>query len=171
MVPPPATSPGDQIAALALIVSIVAALISSGSLFLEIRRWFEAGPKMNIRVIPDAEEMPPARYPRPMLAMTVTNRGNTATTITSMLCFAQHPRWQFWRRQPLMTGIVPDDTVPFEIGINQRWMGRLNYDDRLSGFRAKGQLYVGVACSHSPKNFLRRVPPQKSETPKIEVGT
>lgn len=162
----------DEIAALALVVAILSAIISAGSLFLEIRRWFEAGPKIHISLIADALQFPEPVDPQPMLVITVTNRGDTPTTITHMIAFAQHPTWQIWRRKPMMTGVVNTtmQPIPFEVGVNKYWMGRLNYDAELRSYRANHQLYVGVICSHSRRNFLKRVPRAKRDIPTETVG-
>lgn len=155
----------DLIAALALIVS-------SGAFFLEVRRWFESGANLHISLMADAIEMPAPPVDKPMLVLSVTNRGDTPTTITHMICVARNPRWKFWRERIIMNGIVNTiiQPLPFELGVNRTWMGRLNYDERLLGFRAKGQLYVGVIASHSNKYFLKRVPKEKPDIPTDKVG-
>lgn len=155
----------DFIAALAL-------LVSGGALALEIRRWFEAGPKIHISLIADAVMMPDDGQ-GDRLAITVYNRGGVPTTVTHMIVFAMHPRWQFWRRQKdrMLAGVVNTvvQPIPHELGINQRWMGMMRYDDRTNGFRQAGQLYVGVLCSHSSREYLVRVPPKKAEDAKQEL--
>lgn len=64
-------------------IAAYAAIVSTGALFLELRRWFEAGPRLNIHVMPEAKTFNiPGTEKNIYLLATVTNRGNTPTTIT-----------------------------------------------------------------------------------------
>lgn len=132
-------NPSDFIAALAL-------LTSGAALALEVRRWVDSGPKLHLSVISDAIEIP---YDDGIdkLFLTVTNRGDVPTTITNMVCFFLYPRWKFWRRKPIMTGIVNTTgyPIPYEVGVNQSWTGRLNYNKALQDARSRGEYMLG--CS------------------------
>lgn len=153
------------------VTALVAIVISAGALTLELRRWFDSGPKLHLSLIADGMLMP-GDDGVAKLFITVTNRGDTPTTITHMICFAQWPWWQFWQRKPIMTGIVNSSIqpIPYEVGVNRSWMGRLNYDDTLDAYRAKGQLYVGVIANHSGRQYLKLVPPKRPDALKDVVG-
>jgi hypothetical protein len=101
------------------------------------------------------------------LALNVTNRGDTPTTITHMIVYKYRSWFHRWRTKPHFTAIVPNPvmpgmvgTLPYELGLNKYWLGVLNFGE-LSEAREKGELYVGVIASHSNRNFLVHVPPRK----------
>lgn len=65
-------------------MAIIALMISSGSLFLEIRRWFESGVNLKLTCI-----MHPYIDELLYIGVTVSNRGDTSTTLTK-LTFVYH---------------------------------------------------------------------------------
>jgi len=58
-------------------VAVYAAIVATGALFLEVRRWFESGPRLNIHVMPEAKTFNlPGTENNTYLVATVKNRGN-----------------------------------------------------------------------------------------------
>ena len=129
--------------------------------------WFESGPRLRLSVMADAEIYP--RYDgTPRLVLSVTNRGDTPTTLTHMVFYQYRSVFHRWINKRLSQGFVARPAVtagmsnlPFELGVNKIWHGALNYDSDLSEARKKRRLYIGVFASHSNRVFVSRVPPVK----------
>ena len=155
-------NPSDWIAVLALVVA-------SGALALEVRRWFESGPRLHLSLMADAVEFPHGDG-EPKLALTVINRGGASTTLTHMVGYVYPSRWAKYRHRPAYAGLVNSSRIPSEIGINHTWMGMMNYAPKLSEARQKGQLYVGVIASHASGVFLVWVPPPRDDLPNEKIA-
>lgn len=147
-------------------LAVIAIVVSAGALSLEVRRWVESRPRLHLRMMADAIEIP-SDDDSPKLALFVTNRGSEPTTITHMIAFAYASRWGWLRGKPTKQGVVNSPNVPAEVGINRQWMGKMLYTDDFVAARAKGLLYVGVIASHSNKNYLMKVPPRSPDLPKL----
>lgn len=145
-------TPTDFIATLALMVSCF-------TLALELKRWFDAGPKLKLSVMGDAVVIPDDDGEQKLL-LTVVNRGDTPTTITHMIVFTFTNRWKYLRKRPATSGLVNSTlmAIPVEVGINKTFMGMMRYDEKLMKARKAGHLYIGVHATHSNKPFLIRVP-------------
>lgn len=153
----------DWIASFALVVS-------GGAFALELRRWFASGPKLILSVMADAMAIP-NEGDDPFLVLTVTNRGDTPTTITHMIGLRYENWWQRWRNRPQNAGIVNTSImpIPHSLGVNQSWMGRMNYNEPTNEWRSKDQLYIGVNASHSDKYFVIKVPKKKPNLPTEKI--
>jgi hypothetical protein len=153
-----------------------AAIVSTGALFLEIRRWVEAGPRLNIHVMPEAKTINlPGTEKNTYLLATVTNRGNAATTITHFV-FRDYETWfNHLRSKPVWTAIVPDPhphpharqmSQPLQPG--ERWTGMALHHEELKRRMDGGYLYVVIFASHTDKLISKRVhrlakPPQDAK--------
>lgn len=151
-------------------LAIIAIVISSGALFLEIRRWFESKPHLDLTVMRDAISFP---YDdgKPKLALTVINRGGTPTTLTHAVGFLFASRWQKLRRKPYQAWLVNSPKIPAELGVNKTWIDTMLYNDETLEGRAKGHLYVGVIAAHRNREFLIRVPAKGPNVPKEKGAT
>jgi hypothetical protein len=145
-------------------VAIIALIISTAGFMLQFLRWLDEGPKLKLSVMADAVFIP-ARDDRDMLALTVINRGSVSTVITHMIAFTYDSRWKRLRNKASMSAIVNStlQPIPSPLGVNEKFMGSMAYDDRTRKARADGRLYVGVVASHTNKEFLIHVPPAKSK--------
>lgn len=165
-----ALNSSDLIAALALAVAAASFAIS----YLQ---WFGGSPRFHITLMADAVLIPDPE-PGPKLALYVTNRGGTPTTITHCVVFFYKSWVHRWLlRKPYWTAIVPNPStnplapgIPARIGINEYWHGIIYYRDEIPKAREKGHLYVGVIASHSRRNFLIKVPKAKGDIPKHKVS-
>ena len=138
---------------------------------LEVRRWIESGVRLHLSVIADANEFPKDDG-KEKLVLSVINRGSTPTTIRLFVAYAYKSLIHRVLNKSYFEAFVGNPTVqplPFELGTNKSWMGILNYTDKLKMARGKGQLLVGVACTHSGKIFLKRVPTQTAQLPSKEI--
>lgn len=139
------------------IIATYAAVVATGALALEIRRWFESGPRLRLSLMADAAiwngHISNDRY----FVLNVTNIGNLPTTITHMVLLdyenifgylTKRPKWQALVNEPQpQTG---HGRIPHVIEPGKIWMGmaKFNNDVDLSKRRAKGYLFVGIIASH-----------------------
>lgn len=149
-------------------IAIIALIVSSGALFLEVRRWFEEKPRLKLSVMRDAIEFPDDDG-KPKLALTVVNRGNMPTTLTHMVAFLYKSRWHKWRRKSYRAGLVNSTRIPAELGVNKNWIGMMLYEEDMLEGRNRGELYVGVIAAHSDREFLVHVPAKEKTVPKRKI--
>jgi hypothetical protein len=150
-------------------IAIIALVIATGALALEIRRWFEGRPRLYLSVMGDAITFPHDDG-RPKLALSVIKRGAVPTMLTHMVAFTYRSRWDRLRAKPDVAGIINSDRIPADLGVNKTWFGTMYYDDRTTSSREKGLLYVGVIASHRRGEVLVRVPP-KREVPDKKIDS
>lgn len=159
-------TPTDFVATLALIVATF-------TFALELKRWFDSGPKLKLYVIADAMIFPDDDG-HDKLMLSAINRGDVPTTITHMVAFIYDSKLDRLRNKPSLQGVVNSTMMPIpsELGVNKTFMGMMRYDEKLQKARQAGQLYVGVIATHSSKNHLIRVPPKEpgKELSKIADG-
>jgi len=138
-------------------------VVASCALFLQLGPWFYSRPRLKLSIIADAVEMPPTVVKKPMLALTVTNRGSEPTTLTHMIMFIYPTSRKFFRGKPTKEAFLPNPVgpIPHELGPNNYWIGQMVYDQLTTEARSKGRLYVGVYATHSNKQHLIRVPKRK----------
>lgn len=156
------------------LIAILALVISGAALTLELRRWFDDGPKIVVSVMADATLFPDDDG-KEKLALSAVNRGNTPTTLTHFVAFTYKSKIHKLLKKPISTGLVANPGMhahahlPQEIGVNKTWMGLMNYSDKLQKARVDGQLYVGVIATHSNKTYLAKVQAKKLDIPENEI--
>jgi hypothetical protein len=141
-----------------------AAVVSTGALFLEVRRWFESGPRLRLKVMPEAQLISGGRKdPNEYLFVWVTNVGSASTTITHMVLHQYRNVFQRLRRRPYSSAFVPRPEpsggigIPMSLAPGAIWQGVAEYDQDLREMADSGHLYVGVACSHRSREFMKKV--------------
>jgi hypothetical protein len=162
-----------KIALWALFVSGGWLAVTAGLFALAARRWFDEGVKLTMSVVADAIivgglERDKNKY----IALTVSNRGSAATTITHMVLF-NCPNWvsrvcptfapRIKRFRP-GTFIVNAPNIPSVLEPGRSWQGQAVHTPELTKRIDDGRPYVGVIGSHSNKPLLRRV--RKWKAPK-----
>ena len=152
--------------------AIYAAIVATGALFLEVRRWFESGPSLRLKLMTEASLLSGGmKDPRDFLFLWVTNTGAAPTTITHMVLLQYGNFIKRWRDRPYASAFVPMPQITGGPGLpallepGAIWTGAAEYDDGLREMVNSGHLYVGVACSHSDRNFLRKVPVKRAQEP------
>lgn len=146
--------------------AVYAAIVATGALALEIRRWVETRPRLVISVmrrgtVVNAQGPSEETY----LFVTVMNRGTSPTTTTHFeLLEFQH--WlNRWRLRPAQHLFVSDPrltgaraNIPSLLPPGGTWRGAAQHDSKLSELAQSGHLYVGIKASHSDRPVLKRVP-------------
>lgn len=159
-------------------IAAYAAVVATGALALEVRRWFESGARISINLMPEAETLNvPGTEGNIYLVATVTNRGNSPTTITHFAMrdygswigrIRRRSKWNAFVASPQPPGAVHN--LPSILEPGEVWSGLARYDEegnlkrRIRG----GYVYVAIYASHADKPTLQRVcvpaePPQDSE--------
>ena len=144
--------------------AIYAAIVATGALALEIRRWFESGPKLTLTLIPIAKlfggiEPDENEY----LCARITNRGDRPTTITN---FALHQYRSLIHRhlnRAFRSAIVPRPEVgggialPHVLQPGTQWAGMAIYNAELIDWARTGALFVAIYSSGSRRPIKRKV--------------
>ena len=157
-------------------VAVYAAIVATGALFLEVRRWFESGPRLNIHVMPEAKTFNlPGTENNTYLVATVKNRGNSPTTITHFVLRDYGTWFSHICSKPVWTAVVPNPTphphtsnVPKLLQPGEIWSGMARYEEDFKERVNAGYLYVLIYASHADKPVLKRVhrlakPPEDAE--------
>jgi hypothetical protein len=152
-------------------LSVIAIMISSGGLSIQLRNWLMSKPQLHLSVMAEALSFPDDdRGTR--AALTVINRGGEPTLLTHMIAFTYDNWWNRLRGKPTMTGIINSPHIPARLDVNATWMGMMFYTDDLRKDMRDGKLYIGVIASHSNRQFLIRVrPPTDKNVPTKSVAS
>lgn len=88
--------------------ALYAAIVATGALFLEVRRWFESGPKLNLGVMPEAQLASSAGVAQETyLVVNVSNRGASPTTLTHFSMVHYDSWWRRFLDKPSRSMVVP----------------------------------------------------------------
>ena len=145
-------------------VAIYAAIVATGALALEIRRWFEAGPKLALTVIAKARiyggiAPDESQY----LSVRVTNRGDRPTTVTNFGLLQYESRYKQYQNQSSRSAIIvqPEGEwgppLPHVLQPGTEWTGMAKYNDDLVEWAKTGKLYAAIHSSHARKPIVRKV--------------
>ncbi len=144
-------------------LAIYAAIISTGALALEIRRWFESGPRLSLLMIPVAQTRGGISDENRYLHITVSNRGAMPTTLTNFCLFQYKTIFHRWMQRPERAAVVPNterlggNPLPYVIVPGTDWHGATTYDQGLKDWALTGRLFVGVVSSHHHRARLKKV--------------
>lgn len=139
-----------------------AAIVATAALALEVRRWFESGPRLTLTVMPEAVtfgQFIPENHT--YLAARITNRGTQPTTITNYALHQYPTIFHRWMRRSTRSAIVthPEHgpNLPYVLQPGTEWMGSARYNDDMRDWVETGQLFVGIYHSHGKRPVLCRV--------------
>jgi hypothetical protein len=132
--------------------AIYAAIVATVALALEVRRWFESGPRLSISVVPEARIDDTTRL---FLVATVANRGDAPTSITRIALSAYGSRLGRIRAKPVWYRVIW--VGPTTINPGRMWETATVNDDELKRHISTGRLYVAIYASHSDKPIMKQV--------------
>lgn len=149
-------------------VAIYAAIVATGALFLEIRRWVESGPRLYITVSPNMQRFPLTDNKKYVMVF-VSNRGSSPTTLTNLVLKRYDNHWQRLRDKPSEQMIVPhpiiigtdEGRIPCELAPGSRWVGAMNRDDTMLQCLNSGRYFVAVYATHKERSTVKRLPRPK----------
>jgi hypothetical protein len=153
-------------------IAAYAAIVATGALALEVKRWFESGPRLSIDVMAEAKTFNiPGTEGDTFVAATVSNRGNAPTTITHFALYDYRSRLGSLRRTPHWAALVASGhhtPIPAALPPGEVWHGVARHNDELKQRIKAGWLYVVICASHSDKPVMKRIcppttPPENAE--------
>jgi hypothetical protein len=148
-------------------VAIYAAIIGTSAFFLNLKNWWDSGPKLKLSLIPDGVIIGggPELDEKDLIILYVTNRGGSATVITTMVLFEITSWWQLWRLRPKKSYVIPNpqvkgypQSVPSDLEPSKRWTGLIRRRPDLKINPRDGNHYVGIYASHRDRPYLMRIP-------------
>lgn len=160
-----------------LIVAAYAAVVATGAFSLEIRRWFESGPRLKLRLMPNAIVLEGGDLrERTYIAATVTNVGTLPTTVTGMGYLQYDNVWRRLRRKSTFQAIIPNPSldrasnVPHVLLPGTQWTGLGAYTPDLAARVGEGHFYVQIITSHRAKPLMHPVRLHSKELNKLKFG-
>ena len=150
-------------------IAIYAAIVATGALALEVRRWFESRPRLFLHVGTNMMVISSdGNDEHNLTIVTVMNRGDAPTTITK-LEVNEFASWCDRRRyRPnavfLITNPQPIDArpnVPALLDAGSRWIGYIRPRPDLISDIQSGTMWVAVHTTDRDRPYLARVPPRR----------
>jgi len=148
-------------------VAIYAAIVSTAAVALEVRRWFESGPRYKIKLIPngmvigggdDTDE-------ENLVIVTVINRGTIPLLVTNLTLHRMPNWWHRLRRRATTDYVVPNPqlkgsprNIPGSLEPAQTWTGVVRDRPDIIPDLRDGTYYVGVSISHGDRPKVVRIP-------------
>lgn len=154
-------------------VAIYAAVVATGALFLEIRRWFEGRPRLIVGASPEMMTIDATGIEDgPYVIVTVTNRGFTPTTVTHFGLLEYASWWRRIRGKHGQAAIITNPTIPGSsmgqlpsiLEPGRQWMGAINQDE-VQEWMDTGRFHIAIYATHSDRPALTPLK-RKPELPK-----
>ncbi|MBB3936580.1 hypothetical protein [Aureimonas phyllosphaerae] len=161
------------------LVAAYAAIVATGAFALEVRRWFETGPKQAIRTQTGMKLVSPgnpAQDEDGLCVVNVSNRGSAPTTVTGLGLLEyptlssrlrRKPTRQFMVLHPQLRGHPP--AIPKEVPPGTQWTGISRPDPDTTGNIETGNFFVAIYTTERDKPFLRRIPKVKDKSAEISI--
>ncbi|MCW3055727.1 MAG: hypothetical protein JWN14_4897 [Chthonomonadales bacterium] len=155
-------------------ISIYAAIVGTGALLLNFKNWFDGGVRLHLSLMPNAQITggDASEDVNDIMAVTVTNRGGSPTTITHLFVLEFPSLWRRYRRRQSKAFFIPNPAplhsvyqLPFELGPAKLWTGIAHKRFDVNPDLHNGRHYLAVYCSHRDKAYLARVPKKASQIP------
>ena len=157
------------------VVAFYAAIVSTGALVLEVRRWFESRAKIHVSATPGMSLLANGRFSdEEYILVNATNRGLAPTTITHFGFEAYPDLGARLRRRPSQSMWVPmasqgsGQQLPFGLAPGAYWTGMAEEDEAISGLVEKGHLWAVIYATHREKPTRIKVP-KKLTRPKAKT--
>jgi hypothetical protein len=153
-------------------IAIYAAILSTGGLFLGVRRWFESGPRLMIDLIPDGITIGggPDTDEKDLVIVMATNRGEAATMITNLLLFEFETRIQRFRNRAKRSFVIPNPqlkgyppNLPHVLEPGRFWTGAIRQRKDIIQDIHTGNFYIGISTTHCDRPHLKRIPKRKAK--------
>ncbi|WP_047508035.1 MULTISPECIES: hypothetical protein [unclassified Rhizobium] len=152
-------------------IAIYAAIVATGALSLEIRRWFESGPKISITANPGMSIIGAGGLEaEDLLVVKATNRGDAPTTITH-LCLLEYSntlqRWrdkaskQFVILHPQLPGYP--SVIPYVLKVGEQWTGIGHDRTDVTGDVQSGNMWAGIYTTDRRRPYLVRIKKRETE--------
>lgn len=159
-------------------IAIYAAIVATGALFLEVRRWFESGPKLYVKARPNMIMLDGlGEKTTGLLVVNVTNRGDAPTTITTFALLNYPNWWARWRNKETQSFIIPHPQpkgsapiLPHVLQPGQQWTGMAHNRSDVTGDIQTGTFWAAIYTTDRDRPYLAHIPKPKS-VPALENAT
>lgn len=148
--------------------TVYAAIVATGAAALELRRWFESGAKLSVGYMLNGVSHPPDE--KKYIVVNVTNRGDTATTITHLVLLEYRSAWQRYRRKAEKTYVIvrpiAGKPLPHLLDVGTLWVGMAIQIPELNQLIDSNTLWAEVYTTHQERParvHLRRRPNPSGE--------
>jgi hypothetical protein len=149
-------------------IALYAAIVATSAFFLNLKSWFESGVRLRLSVISDGMIIggDPAHDERDLVILTVVNRGDAPTMITTMVVLEINSWYQLWRVRPAAAYMIPNPqprghpcNVPADLDPGKKWTGfvRNRQDEPKRVDFRDGWHYVGVYTTARNRPYLKRI--------------
>jgi hypothetical protein len=152
-------------------VAIYAAIVGTGALLLNFRSWFERRVRLHLSLMDNAR-LNRDISDRELLAVTVTNRGGSPTTITHMFIIEYPSLWRRLRNRPADNYFIPTPgplgsiyTIPYELAPAKLWTGIADKTSTPIPKLHDGRHYVAIFCSNRNRPYVARIPKNFTKLP------
>lgn len=143
------------------IVASYAAILSTLIAVWEFIKWLKKN-EVLVTCVPNMIFMP-SPDKNTYVNITVTNKGNTQTTITHCVMFCWENKWDKFFNKNKKSFIVNEKSLPRIIQPGEQWMGQAIQDEDLEDMAQSGLLYMGIIHSMGRKEILNRIKITKKE--------
>ncbi|MFG1277877.1 hypothetical protein [Xanthobacter autotrophicus] len=151
-------------------IAIYAAIVATGAFALEVRRWFESGPKIYVNASPGMIILGGENSDDEsgILLVTAYNRGDRNTTITHMIVFRYDNIVSRIKCKPVENFIIPHPQVsgppiiPYELKAGAQWLGAARPRPDLIKDIENGEYWAGVQTTNRARPYLKHIPKRKS---------
>jgi len=142
-------------------VAVYAAILSTAIAVWEYIKWrcrnhIEVRCSANMLFIPSTDK-------KKHLVANVTNKGQTATTITHFLLYYWKNRFYGFLNIKRESFFVKEDGIPKVIQPGEQWMGQALQDANIERMGSEGFLYAAIIHSMGKKEVLCRIKIQKEK--------
>lgn len=149
-------------------VALYAAVVATGALFLEVRRWFEGGPRIYVKASPNMTMFNHMEETTGLLVVNVANRGDVPTTITHFGIHQYPTLWKRFTGKPSRTFIIPNPQpegtppiIPAVLRPGERWMGMAHPRPEITGDIETGTFWAAIYTTDRDKPYLAHVAKRK----------
>lgn len=155
-------------------IAIYAAIVATGALALEVRRWFESGPKLTVQATTGMVMIGNGKRGDGLLVVTVINRGDAPTTIKSLGMIEYPNFWAWLRNRPTRAFVIADPSqrfpLPHLLAPGAQWTGIGPDRPELTGDIQTGTMWVDVGTTDRARPYLVRIPKRRPR-PELENAT
>lgn len=149
---------GSGVAMYAAAISTLALIISVVTATVQVRKALSEGVKLKLHAMSEVKTLDQLVT---FVAVTVTNRGTAATTLTYLLLRDYRTDADIRRKRAYFTAAAGALAVPYLLKPGEIWQGRIEHNARLKQMLAAGRLHIGVVSSHREGDILLRLKPSR----------
>jgi hypothetical protein len=154
-----------------------AAIVATGALVLEIRRWVESGPRLAILISPDMIVLSDGREEeKGLIIVTVMNRGDQPTTIATLGINEFQSNWHALFRKPSKSFVVPRPSFyarevgsPAILEPGREWKGFIRTEDSNLPDVRSGRFWISLYTTDRDRYYVKEIPTRRKPPKGEEV--